>query len=78
MLTEIKSTPFTLELIMWLTAFLPDPPTPMTLIRANASTSGLICGMCVSGLLVFETFGHLVMMAIYYRNASQKETVDII
>jgi hypothetical protein len=31
-----------LEEIMWFKAFLPEPPTPMTLIRAIVSMSGLI------------------------------------
>jgi len=26
-------------------AFFPEPPTPKTFIRANVSTSGVICGM---------------------------------
>src|SRR5690606_29799867 len=44
-LMAMNSTPLTLELTMWLTVFLPEPPTPMTLILANDSTSGLIWGM---------------------------------
>jgi hypothetical protein len=31
---------------MWFTVFLPEPPMPTTLILANDSTSGLICGIC--------------------------------
>jgi hypothetical protein len=42
-LMAIKSTPRTFSSTMWLTAFLPEPPTPMTRIRANASISGCTC-----------------------------------
>jgi hypothetical protein len=41
----MKSTPFTLVVTMWFKVFFPEPPTPMTFILANASTSGLICGI---------------------------------
>jgi hypothetical protein len=33
------------ELIMWFTAFFPEPPTPTTLILAKASISGVMLGM---------------------------------
>src|SRR5690606_24258709 len=42
-LTAMKSTPSTLEETMWLTALPPEPPTPMTRMRANDSTSDFTC-----------------------------------
>ena len=35
------------EFIMWFTAFAPDPPTPITFMRANASTSGSTFGIMI-------------------------------